>query len=224
MFSIEKYHDIDNSDISDHMNEVKKYCNEGSVAKVDEERHVKNNYQENYQRNDHNNNDDLIDKNATMKNKNKYKKFRLKSLLSSKNTNISNFTPYLHVRSDGQLSCEVDVKNENELFGLFYIKIIPENKEFDFINIGEKNNDSSNNKNDYNDNNDYNDDDDQVCYIRDSENNDDDDNNLRSPISSQTISNIELKEFYENGFLKISNGVDRSHINSCLRYKNIHVL
>jgi hypothetical protein len=188
-------------------------------VKVDEERNVKISEKENYQRCD--DDGDNNDMNTIIRNKNKnhknykYSKFRLKCLLSSKNTNISNFTPYLHVRSDGQLSCEVDVENKNEVFGIFYMKIIPEIKEFDSTNIDVKNNDSNNN-------NDYNDYNDQVSYNRDS--NDDDYNNLRSPIPSQTISDTELKEFYENGFLKISNGVDRSHINSCLRYENMHAL
>lgn len=211
LFNIEKYHDSDSIDISDNMNEEKNYCNEGKIVKVDEERNLENSRQENYQRNDDNDNKgDLIDNNATIKSKNKNNKFRLKSLLSLKNTNISNFTPYLHVRSDGQLSCEVDVKNKNELFGVFYMKIIPEIKEFDFSNIGVKNNNNcNNNKNGIND---------QVCHNKDRDNNDsDDDSNSYSPIASQTISNTELKEFYENGFLKISNGVDRSHINTCLR-------
>jgi hypothetical protein len=219
LFNIEKYLVVDNNVISDIKSEEKKDCDEGNIVKVDEERNLESSEQEKYQIYDDNDNknDDNNDINATIRSKNKNDKYLLKSLLSSKNTNISNFTPYLHIRSDGQLSCEVDVKNKNELFGIFYMKIITKIKEFDFTNIGEKNDNSNhNNNNDCNDNND------RICN-KVSENNNDN-NDSYSPIASQTISEIELKEFYENGFLKISNGVNRSHVNSCLRYKNTNVL
>ena len=231
LFDIEKCHDIDIdidvdsvSDVSDDKNEDKddkneqEYRDEGKIVIVDEGRNVESSQQESgqiYDDNDNNNhNGDDID--VTTKHKSKHKnknpnknennnnKYRLKSLLSSKNTNISNFTPYLYVRSDGQLSCEVNLKNKNELLGLFYLKI----EEFNLTHIGMKNDDSSHNNS--NDNHD------QVCYNDDNSNNDD--NNLRS------LSDVELKEFYENGFLKVSNCVDRSRINSCLRHEIINEL
>ena len=68
--------------------------------------------------------------------------FRIKSLLSNKNTDLSVYSPYLCVRSDGQLSFENISENNGGYSCDFYLKIIPEiEKSF------ETNNETSANKN-----------------------------------------------------------------------------
>jgi hypothetical protein len=64
--------------------------------------------------------------------------FRIKSLLSIKNTDLTSYSPYLCVRCDGQLSFENILNKDDANSFTFYLKIIPEF--------------STNNSNNYNNN------------------------------------------------------------------------
>jgi hypothetical protein len=61
--------------------------------------------------------------------------YRIKSLLSIKNTDLTSYSPYLCVRSDGQISFEnISNKSDGHSF-TFYLRIIPEFDKFDNYNI-----------------------------------------------------------------------------------------
>ena len=162
--------------------------------------------------------------------------YRLKCLLSQKNANFPNFTPYLHVRSDGQFSCHVDTKNENTSTGFFYLNITQESMKNDDIGYGNINDDgyenikleNVDNSNDRNISNAIiNDDSRNDCHSDNNSTNQkcEKSNKINSdtshipitPSSSRSVTDKELRTFFEDGFLKISNAVDLSRINSCLR-------
>ena len=142
-------------------------------------------------------------------------KYRLTSLLKLKNTNTTTFTPYLHVRSDGQFSCDEDLQNKNNLHGVFYLKIIVENKDYydDFsshiIHDDYKYNHHKDNKYSYKKTEEI------VGKITATSSSTS--SSSSSSCSSRRISDEELRIFFTDGFLKISNAVDQSSIDSCLR-------
>ena len=163
------------------------------------------------------NNDD----NDQSENKSNFKekhdnKYRLTSLLKLKNTNTTTFTPYLHVRSDGQFSCDEDLQNKNNLRGVFYLKIIVENK-YCYNDFSRDDKIHDDNENNHHEDNKY-------SYKKTEEivgkitaTSSSTSSSSSSSCSSRRISDEELRIFFTDGFLKISNAVDQSSIDSCLR-------
>lgn len=192
--------------------------------------------------------------------------YRIKSLLSIKNTDLSLYSPYLCVRSDGQISFE-NISNKNDGYSFtFYLRIIPEFDKNDNYNIdsrhlknlsinenentnGNKNinkyesinkNTNRNNENlnmkcnyenNNNDNNNYinkNNNDHNYINKNNNDHNYNDcsnsNNNFinKNPNFNTLKSNVILTEddlrcFYTDGYLKISNAVNQNAIASCLR-------
>ena len=142
-------------------------------------------------------------------------KYRIKSLLTLKNTSILTFTPYLHVRSDGHFSCDEDLQNRNNFQGVFYLKIIAENNDYyDEFRSYDKMHHDNDNGYDKNNHNSYQQTEEANTKIPDRLNFP---ANSSSSTSSGKISEEELRMLFTDGFLKISNAVDQYSINSCLR-------
>jgi hypothetical protein len=151
--------------------------------------------------------------------------YRIRSLLSIKNTDLTSYSPYLCIRSDGQLSFEnISNKDERNSF-TFYLRIIPEinnnnsnNNKDDTMNANRIENikiheNTNMNRNEKKDNTEMTDSD----TDRNNKNYNDLNQNSKNSKNNDVLKEEDLRQFFTEGYVKISGAVDQNTISSCLR-------
>jgi hypothetical protein len=151
--------------------------------------------------------------------------YSIRSLLSIKNTDLTSYSPYLCIRSDGQLSFEnISNKDDRNSF-TFYLRIIPEinnnnsnNNKDDTMNANRIENikiheNTNMNRNEKKDNKEMTDSD----TDRNDKNYNDLNQNSKNSKNNDVLKEEDLRQFFTEGYVKISGAVDQNTISSCLR-------